>query len=162
MHHLSVWWQGIQFTLIGIGEILTSISSYELLYSQVPKDLRSVCQSLNLLTSAIGFMICGAINSLLSFWIPNSLDKGHLELVFFLVAALTVVAFLLVGRKREAKEELTLMARELELTETLLARNRRCDAPRARGNSSFMFPQALSRSTFSGRRGGKAARRRWT
>ena len=30
MHQISVWWESIQYTLIGVGEILTSISSYEL------------------------------------------------------------------------------------------------------------------------------------
>merc|ERR1711871_750486 len=59
MHQISVWWESIQYTLIGMGEILTSISSYELFYSQVPESMRSVCQGLNLLTTSIGFMITG-------------------------------------------------------------------------------------------------------
>ena len=34
----------------------------------------------------------GSINSLLSFWITNDLDKGHLEYVFGIIAALTLIA----------------------------------------------------------------------
>jgi hypothetical protein len=91
MHSISIWWESIQYTLIGIGEILTSISSYELFYSQVPESMRSVCQGLNLLTTSIGFMITGGINSVFSFWIPNDLDHGHLEYVYWFVAVITLL-----------------------------------------------------------------------
>ena len=91
MHEISVWWESIQYTLIGVGEILTSISSYELFYSQVPESMRSVCQGLNLLTTSIGFMITGGINSVFSFWIPNNLDHGHLEYVYWIVAVMTLL-----------------------------------------------------------------------
>lgn len=104
MHELSVWWESLQYTLIGIGEILTSISSYELFYSQVPESMRSVCQGLNLLTTSIGFMITGGINSVFSFWIPNDLDRGHLEYVYWSVALLTfinLIAFVQVSQSFE-------------------------------------------------------------
>jgi peptide/histidine transporter 3/4 len=91
MHEISIWWQSAQYTLIGIGEILTSISSYELFYSQVPASMRSVCQGLNLLTTSVGFMVTGGINSVFSFWIPDDLDKGHLEYVYWIVAMLTAI-----------------------------------------------------------------------
>ena len=79
--------------MIGIGEIFTSISSYELFYSQVPESMRSVCQALNLLTTSIGFIVTGGINSALSFWIPNNLNNGRLNYVYFLVSGLTLLAF---------------------------------------------------------------------
>ena len=104
MHKISIWWQSAQYTLIGIGEILTSISSYELFYSQVPASMRSVCQGLNLLTTSIGFMVTGGINSVFSFWITNDLDMGHLEYVYWLVAMLTAInlaAFLHVSQSFE-------------------------------------------------------------
>jgi peptide/histidine transporter 3/4 len=93
MHAISVWWESIQYTLIGVGEILTSISSYELFYSQVPESMRSVCQGLNLLTTSVGFMITGGVNSVFSFWIPNNLDKGHLEYVYWAVSGMVLVNF---------------------------------------------------------------------
>ena len=112
MHEISIWWESIQYTLIGIGEILTSISSYELFYSQVPESMRSVCQGLNLLTTSVGFMITGGINSVFSFWIPNDLDKGHLEYVYFIVAIMTMInlaAFLQVSQSFEYTNDVNVM-----------------------------------------------------
>ena len=51
--------------------------------------MRSVCQSLNLLTTSVGFMMGGAVTSLFESWIPTDLsEKGaHLEYMFFFLAA---------------------------------------------------------------------------
>ena len=40
MNSLSIWWQAPQFILIGVAEILISISSYELFYSEVCHSYR--------------------------------------------------------------------------------------------------------------------------
>jgi peptide/histidine transporter 3/4 len=98
MSRLSIWWQSPQFILIGIGEILTSITSYELFYSQVPESMRSVCQALNLLTTSLGFMITGGINSALSGWIPRNLDDGHLERVYLFVAVVVAATYVSILR----------------------------------------------------------------
>ena len=66
---------------------------YDLFSSQVPGSMRSVCQGLNLLTTSVGFMITGGVNSVFSFWIPNNLDKGHLEYVYWAVSGMVLVNF---------------------------------------------------------------------
>jgi hypothetical protein len=50
--------------------------------------MRSVCQSINLLCTAFGSLAAAGLNSACSVWIPNNLDNGHLDYVFFLLAAL--------------------------------------------------------------------------
>ena len=45
----------------------------------MPDALRSVCQSLNLLTTTFGSMVAGLINSIFAGWLPNNLDDGHAE-----------------------------------------------------------------------------------
>lgn len=57
MSNISVFWQIFQFVLIGISEIMASITSLEFFYSQAPTVMRSVTQSLNLATSALGSFI---------------------------------------------------------------------------------------------------------
>jgi peptide/histidine transporter 3/4 len=54
---MSVFWQVPQFALFGISEILASISALEFFYSQAPLSLRSVTQSLNMLTNALGTFV---------------------------------------------------------------------------------------------------------
>lgn len=92
MSRLSIWWQAFQFLLIGISEILTSVSSYELFYTQVPESMRSICQALNLLTTSIGFMVTGGVNSVFQFWIPDNLNHGKLENVYFIIGGLSLFA----------------------------------------------------------------------
>lgn len=94
MSRLSIWWQAPQFILVGIAEILISISSYELFYSEVPSNMRSVCQALNLMTTSLGSMLTGGINSIFSTWLPDNLNDGKLELVYFFIASLAFVAYL--------------------------------------------------------------------
>jgi len=94
MNNLSIWWQAPQFILIGVAEILISISSYELFYSEVPNNMRSVCQALNLLTTSLGSMLTGGINSIFSSWLPDNLNDGKLELVYLFIAALAFAAYL--------------------------------------------------------------------
>ncbi|KAG1712440.1 hypothetical protein DVH05_000188 [Phytophthora capsici] len=104
MSTISVWWQTPQYVLVGFAEILTSISSYDLFYSEVPESMRSVCQALNLLTTTLGFIVAGALNSIFSFWIPSNLNDGHLEYIYFLMAFLVLillVAFVVVSQSFE-------------------------------------------------------------
>ncbi|TMW59639.1 hypothetical protein Poli38472_004708 [Pythium oligandrum] len=104
MSNLSVWWQTPQYLLIGISEILTSISSYDLFYSEVPESMRSVCQALNLLTTTLGYIVAGALNSIFSFWITSDLNDGNLEYIFYIMALLVllnVIAFMMVSQSFE-------------------------------------------------------------
>ncbi|GLD97168.1 hypothetical protein PINS_up005851 [Pythium insidiosum] len=104
MSSISVWWQTPQYLLIGISEILTSISSYDLFYSEVPESMRSVCQALNLLTTTLGYIVAGGLNSVFSFWITSDLNDGKLEYIFYVMAILVlinIVAFIYVSQSFE-------------------------------------------------------------
>ena len=96
---LSVLWQIPQFTLIGISEILASITSIEYFYSQAPLPLRSICQALNTGTQALGAIslvpLIYAVNTIPSEeWLPSNLDIGYLDYYFFLLSAVMIVDFL--------------------------------------------------------------------
>ncbi|OQR90793.1 Proton-dependent Oligopeptide Transporter (POT) Family [Achlya hypogyna] len=91
MARLSVWWQTPQYLLVGVAEILVSIPSYDLFYSEVPESMRSVCQAMNLLTVTLGSLVAGGVNSVFSFWVTTDLDAGHLEYVFYILAALVLL-----------------------------------------------------------------------
>ncbi|KAJ0397575.1 hypothetical protein ATCC90586_010227 [Pythium insidiosum] len=90
MADLSVWWQTPQYLLIGISEILTSITSYDLFYSEVPESMRSACQALNLLSSTFGYIVAGALNSIFAAWVTTDLNDGHLENIFFALSLLVL------------------------------------------------------------------------
>ena len=121
MSNLSVFWQVPQFVLIGISEILASITSLEFFYTQAPTAMRSVSQSLNLFTQAIGAWIVIPILFLVNCnpnneWVPTDLDKGHLDYYFFLLAsmmALTIMLFNYIAMGYEYKTQA-----ELEIDDT--------------------------------------------
>ncbi|TDH66052.1 hypothetical protein CCR75_007128 [Bremia lactucae] len=91
MSSINVWWQTPQYVLVGVAEILTSISAYDLFYSEVPESMRSVCQALNLLTTTLGFIVTGAMNSVFSFWVTSDLNDGHLEYIYYMMAMLVLL-----------------------------------------------------------------------
>jgi dipeptide/tripeptide permease len=62
MSDYSVFYQIPQYLLVGIAEILISVPSYEMFYSEVPEELKSACQSLNLLTATFGGMYVSLTN----------------------------------------------------------------------------------------------------
>jgi hypothetical protein len=110
--------QAFQFSLVGASEILAAITSLEFFYSQAPISMRSVSQSLNLFTNALGsflvipvlllvnsdssktsLLVAGVVVTILTLpyysltrtgneWVPTNLDEGHLDYYFFLLAGL--------------------------------------------------------------------------
>ena len=104
---VSVLWQIPQFCLIGAAEVLASVSSLEFFYSQAPAQFRSVVQSFNLATTALGSLVViplilivnsgdpnkaanepSQINTTGGIWVPADLNYGHLDSFFFMLAAL--------------------------------------------------------------------------
>lgn len=99
MSGLSVFWQIFQFMILGTSEILASITSLEFFYSQAPTVMRSVSQSLNLATTALGsFMIIPLLYMVNANpddeWVPMNLDDGHLDYYFFLLAGLMLLTLI--------------------------------------------------------------------
>lgn len=96
MSNISVFWQIPQFMLIGISEILASITALEFFYSQSPTAMRSVVQSFNLLTTSLGSFIIIPLIYLVNSnpnneWITSNLNDGHLSYYFLVLATLMMV-----------------------------------------------------------------------
>jgi hypothetical protein len=111
MSHMSVFWQAFQFILIGTSEILAVVTGLEFFYSQSPTVMRSVAQSLNLATNAVGTLL--SIPLLLAVnsnpgdeWVPENLDNGHLAYYFLLLAGIMtggLAYFCFISRNYEYK-----------------------------------------------------------
>jgi peptide/histidine transporter 3/4 len=87
-------WQVPQYVLVGVAEVFTAITYYDLFYSEVPSSMRSVCQAINMLTTSLGTMLGGTINSLCRAFLPNNLNEGNMEYVYFLIAILSAANLL--------------------------------------------------------------------
>jgi len=96
MSSISVFYQTPQFVLVGISEILASITSLEFFYSQAPVTMRSAVQSLNLLTTSLGSLIIVPIVYLVNInpaspWLPSNLDNGQVMFYFFVLAGIMLL-----------------------------------------------------------------------
>jgi len=89
-NQIHIMWLLPQYTIVTIGEILFSITSLEFAYSQAPPSMKSVLQSLFLMTTAVGNLITMAIIEIFSaFDLPQYVE-------FFTFAGLmTVFSFIL-------------------------------------------------------------------
>eukprot|EP00121_Abeoforma_whisleri_P015748 Awhi_evm1s14483 len=95
-----------QYMLVGVGEIFAAITYYDLFYSEVPDSMRSVCQALNMLTTSLGTMVGGTINSVTMMWLPDDLNEGNQEYTYFLtfgLGTINLIGFMLLARGFEYK-----------------------------------------------------------
>ncbi|KAJ6894304.1 hypothetical protein NC652_028158 [Populus alba x Populus x berolinensis] len=95
---LSILWQIPQYMLIGTAEIFTYIGQLEFFYEQSPDAMRSLCSALALLAASLGSYLSSFILSMVTYltttggrtgWVPDNLNKGHLDYLFWLLAGLS-------------------------------------------------------------------------
>ncbi|OMO72598.1 Proton-dependent oligopeptide transporter family [Corchorus olitorius] len=100
---LSILWQIPQYFLLGAAEVCTFIGQLEFFYDQSPDAMRSLCSALSLLTTSLGNYLSSFILTLVTYfttkngqagWIPDNLNKGHLDYFFWLLAGLSFLNML--------------------------------------------------------------------
>ena len=94
MNSLSIWWQAPQFILVGISEILISISSYELFYSEVPNNMRSVCQSLEFTHNFAWIHAYGRDQLYILLVVARQLERWQIGIGIFFHRRFSLLAYL--------------------------------------------------------------------
>lgn len=92
MSDLSVYWMIIPYFLVGMGECLVSVQLYDMCYNQVPEQLRSTAQAVNLYMSAQSGAIAGAISKAFAGYIQEDLNDSHIEYEYIVAAVLALAA----------------------------------------------------------------------
>ncbi|TVU40103.1 hypothetical protein EJB05_13552, partial [Eragrostis curvula] len=100
---VSIFWQVPQYFIIGAAEVFTFVGQLEFFYDQSPDAMRSMGAALSLTSTALGSYLSAALVAVVTAvttrngaigWIPDNLNRGHLDYFFWLLAALSVVNFL--------------------------------------------------------------------
>ncbi|CAH8382791.1 unnamed protein product [Eruca vesicaria subsp. sativa] len=100
---MSIFWQIPQYLLVGWVEVFTFIGQLEFFYDQAPDAMISLCSALSLTTEALGNYLSTVLVTVVMkmtkkkgkpSWIPDKLNRGHLDCFFFLFAALSLLNFL--------------------------------------------------------------------
>ncbi|CAA7043758.1 unnamed protein product [Microthlaspi erraticum] len=101
MRNLNIFWQMLQYFLMGTAEVFFNIGQLEFYYEQAPDAMRSLCSALPLLSSAFGSYLSSLILTLVAYfttmdggdgWVHSEdLDGGHLDYFFRLLVCLGCV-----------------------------------------------------------------------
>ncbi|KAG6527388.1 hypothetical protein ZIOFF_009487 [Zingiber officinale] len=99
---VSVFWQVPQYFIVGAAEVFTFIGQLEFFYDQAPDAMRSMCSALSLTTTALGNYLSAFLVTIVTGittknenlgWIPDNLNRGHLDYFFWLLAILSLLNF---------------------------------------------------------------------
>jgi len=99
---MSIFWQVPQYFFIGCAEVFTFIGQLEFFYDQAPDAMRSMCSALSLTTVALGNYLSTLLVTVVTNvttrhgkpgWIPDNLNRGHLDYFYWLLAILSVINF---------------------------------------------------------------------
>ncbi|KAE8689646.1 Protein NRT1/ PTR FAMILY 7.3 [Hibiscus syriacus] len=97
---LSIFWQIPQYMLIGASEVFMYVGQLEFFNGQAPDGLKSFGSALCMTSISLGNYVSDLLVTIvmkvsrkddLPGWIPSNLNNGHLDLFFFMLAALTSV-----------------------------------------------------------------------
>ncbi|XP_061374186.1 protein NRT1/ PTR FAMILY 8.1-like [Gastrolobium bilobum] len=100
---MSIFWQVPQYFIVGCAEVFTYIGQLEFFYGQAPDAMRSLCVALSLTTNALGNYISTLLVTIVTKittrhgrlgWIPDNLNRGHLDYFYWLLAILSFLNFL--------------------------------------------------------------------
>ncbi|KAG9441147.1 hypothetical protein H6P81_017001 [Aristolochia fimbriata] len=99
---LTILWQIPQYVLIGVSEVFMYVGQLEFFNSQAPDGIKSFGSSLCMASMSLGNFASSILITIVMEvstklggvgWIPENLNKGHLNRWFFLLAGLTAVDF---------------------------------------------------------------------
>ncbi|XP_002459620.2 protein NRT1/ PTR FAMILY 7.3, partial [Sorghum bicolor] len=100
---LSILWQIPQYLLIGASEVFMYVTMTEFFNDQLPEGLRSLGSAMSVASMSAGSFASSLLVTLVMTitcrggrpgWIPQDLNKGHVDWFFYLIAALNAVDLL--------------------------------------------------------------------
>mmetsp|Transcript_44822 Transcript_44822/g.101477 ORF Transcript_44822/g.101477 Transcript_44822/m.101477 type:complete len:133 (-) Transcript_44822:14-412(-) len=89
---MSAFWMAMPYAMIGIGEVLVNPVLQHYAYEGAPESMRSMLQAFNLF--AMGGMpnaVSSALTLTTKALTPNNLNRGNLEVVYYINAGLGLV-----------------------------------------------------------------------
>ncbi|CAL5077507.1 unnamed protein product [Urochloa decumbens] len=116
---ISIFWQVPQYFIIGAAEVFTFIGQIEFFYDQAPDKMRSMATALSLTSAALGSYLSSLLVSVVTAvttrggglgWIPDNLNRGHLDYFFWLLSLLSVlnlVAYIWIAKWYKYKQQPT-------------------------------------------------------
>jgi len=101
----SIWWQFVAYIFLTGAEVMVSITALEFAYTQAPRKMKSMIQSVELLAISLGNMFVAAVNDIIKNEDGTSKLPGASYYWFFVIAMLvTAGLFIPLARWYKPKE----------------------------------------------------------
>jgi POT family proton-dependent oligopeptide transporter len=101
----SIGWQFVAYIFLTSAEVMVSITALEFAYTQAPKKMKSMIQSIQLLAISLGNMFAAVVNDVIKNEDGTSKLPGASYYWFFLIAMLvTTVLFIPLARSYKPRE----------------------------------------------------------
>jgi POT family proton-dependent oligopeptide transporter len=101
----SIGWQFIAYIFLTSAEVMVSITALEFAYTQAPKKMKSMIQSVELLSISLGNVIAAVVNDVIKNEDGTSKLPGASYYWFFTIAMLvTAVLFIPVAARYKVKD----------------------------------------------------------
>ncbi|OQR91468.1 Proton-dependent Oligopeptide Transporter (POT) Family [Achlya hypogyna] len=95
MNKLYWAWNIPQYVLVALCECLINVTAYDVFYTEVPPYLKSTSQAINLFMISMGSNVTSIFTLVFENDIPDNLNDGHLEYMFYAVGAASLVNLVL-------------------------------------------------------------------
>lgn len=101
---LSIFWQVPQYVLVGSSEVFMYVGQLEFFNGQAPDGIKSFGSSLCMASISLGNYVSSLlVNMVMGItargnkdgWIPENLNRGHMDRFYFLIAVLTGFDFVI-------------------------------------------------------------------
>ncbi|KAL3752078.1 hypothetical protein ACJRO7_012835 [Eucalyptus globulus] len=101
---LSIFWQTPQYVLVGVSEVFMYVGQLEFFNGQAPDGIKSFGSSLCMASISLGNFVSSLLVIMVTAittrgneqgWIPQDLNKGHIDRFYFLLAVLTAFDFMI-------------------------------------------------------------------
>ncbi|WVZ57908.1 hypothetical protein U9M48_008242 [Paspalum notatum var. saurae] len=97
---MSILWQAPQYMFVGVAKVFGVVGFIEFAYEQSPDAMRSLCQACSLIMVTLASYFVSVILKIINSvtvgkgshgWIPDNLNQGHLDQLFWLMAGLQLM-----------------------------------------------------------------------
>ena len=96
MSDISFWWVLIPNAFIGLAEILILIPLFQVAYEEVSDNVKTISVSLCNFNYGLGSLFSSLMTGLFSSYIPNNLNNGHMEYLFYSITIFTIIITVLI------------------------------------------------------------------
>ncbi|CAD6212268.1 unnamed protein product [Miscanthus lutarioriparius] len=102
---MNILWQAPQYFFVGVAKVFTVVGFIEFAYEQSPDAMRSLCQACSLIMITLGSYLVSVMLKFMDSatvglgrgrhgWIPDNLNEGRLDRLFWLMAGLQLLNLL--------------------------------------------------------------------